>query len=80
VIVRFVPPFGFRVKSTPVPVSGSACGEFGALSLTVKVPALGPPAVGTNAICRVQAVFTATVAPQVLLPGRMMKSPVIAIF
>jgi hypothetical protein len=47
------------------------------LSVTVSVPERGPPTVGANATCMVHAVFTATLAPQLLLPGTITKSPVI---
>lgn len=77
-MVRLVAPFEFSVKSTPVPVSESVWGEFPALSVTVSVPERGPPKVGVNATCIVHAVFTATVLPQVLLPGTTTKSPAIA--
>src|SRR5258707_11664233 len=76
-MVRLVPPFGSSVKSTPLPVSERVCGELGALSVTVSVPARGPPTVGANATCMVHAVLTATVLPHVLLPGTITKSPAI---
>ncbi len=41
--VTVVLPFGVRVKSTPVPLRGSVCGELRALSVTVRVPFLAPP-------------------------------------
>lgn len=76
-MVRLVPPLGFNVKSTPLPVRESTWGELAALSVTVSAPERGPPTVGAKAICIVQAVLTATIAPQVLLPGVMTKSPLI---
>src|SRR3979490_2168441 len=76
-MVRLVPPFGSSVKATPVRISEMVCGELGAPSVTISVPARGPPTVGANATCIVHAVLTATVLPQVLLPGTIRKSPAI---
>src|SRR5277367_4926557 len=45
----------------------------------VRTPERGPPADGMKTTCMVQAVFTARVAPQLLLPGTMEKSPVSAV-
>ena len=50
------------------------------MSVTVSVPARGPPTVGTNAICMVHAALIARLLPQVLLPATITKSPVIAMF
>src|SRR5262249_36992653 len=64
-------------KSTPLPTRERLWGELGALSVTVSVPARGPPAVGAKATCMVQAALTATVPAQELLPGTITKSPAI---
>ena len=50
----------------------------GELSVMVREPVRGPPALGVKANCRVQAMETASVAPQLLVPGTMAKSPVTA--
>jgi len=46
---------------TPVPLNFAVCGEFGALSLTVSVPARAPRAVGVKVIEIVQLSFAANV-------------------
>ena len=71
-------PFVASVKSTPCPVSDIVCGEAGAVSEIVNEPPRAPPAVGRKASCMVQASPTASVLPQVLLPGTMAKSPLTA--
>jgi hypothetical protein len=78
VVVSDEGPFVASVKSMPCPVSDIVCGEAGAVSEIVSEPARAPPAVGRKAICMVQASPTASVLPQVLLPGTMAKSPLIA--
>ncbi len=78
VVVRDDGPFVASVKSMPCPVSDIVWGEVGAESEIVNEPLRTPPAVGRKAICIVQASPTASVPPQVLLPGTMAKSPVIA--
>src|SRR5579859_259074 len=76
VIVCVVLPFALSAKSTPVPDNCKLCGEVPALSTTVRLPTRTPPAVGTNTICIAQADPAAKLAPHVLLPATIAKSPV----
>jgi hypothetical protein len=64
------------VAATPVPFSVTVCGEPLALSVIVSVPERPPAAVGVKVIEIVQAVPTATLAPQLLVSA---KSPDAAI-
>ena len=59
----------------PVPVSDTACGLFGALSVSVSVPVRVPVAVGVNFTLIVQLTPAATELPQVPNPAKP-KSPV----
>jgi hypothetical protein len=57
---------GARVKSCPVPVSGTICGLPGALSLIVKVPFLVPLVLGSKNTPMEQLAPTTREFPQVL--------------
>ena len=63
-IVAVVGPLAARAKSTPVPVSCSACGDEVALSATASVPTRAPPAVGAKTTCMVQAAPAARATPR----------------
>jgi hypothetical protein len=78
VVVSADGPFVASVKSTPGPASDIVCGEVGAVSETVSEPLRVPPAVGRKTTCIVHASPTASTLPHELLPGTIVKSPVIA--
>lgn len=63
-------------KSSPVPLSGTVCGLFGALSVAVSVAVREPLAVGVNVTFTAQFVPPARLAPQVLPASA--KSPLFA--
>jgi hypothetical protein len=77
-IVRLELPFEASVKSIPAPLSVNVCGEVRALSVTERVPILGPPVEGLKLTCIEHVPPTATTPPQPLLPVMMEKSPVVA--
>lgn len=74
--VTLVLPSALKLKSIPVPVNATVCGEFAALFITVKVPVLAPPTVGPNTTCTTQACPAAKVAPHPFV--KILKSPVTA--
>jgi len=55
-----------KLNCTPVPVSGTVCGEEAALSVTVSVPERNPALVGVKVIVSAQAFPAASTAGQVL--------------
>ena len=65
-------------KSVPLPMIGATCGLPEALSVTVKVPDVGPAAVGADDICTVQFAPAASELEQAFVPS--LKLPVKLLF
>ena len=65
-------------KSVPPPKIVTTCGLPEALSVTVKVPEVGPADVGTEIICTVQLAAVAREVEQLFVPN--LKLPAKAVF